>query len=51
MTGAEVPTYFVVAAFLRRAQIVMEKPLEQRPDNFATFGCAPGDPASKNAPS
>ncbi len=44
VTGAEVPSYFVVAAFLRRAQIVMERPLEQRPDNFARFGCGPGDP-------
>lgn len=43
MTGAAVPSYFVVAAFLRRAQILMEKPLEQRPDLFAAFGCAPGD--------
>lgn len=43
MTGAEVPSYFVIAAFLRRAQILMEKPLEQRPDLFQTYGCAPGD--------
>jgi hypothetical protein len=45
LTGAEVPTYFIVSAFLRRAAIVLERPPEQRPDLFNDFGCAPGKPA------
>lgn len=44
ISGAEVPTYFVVTAFLRRAQVVLERRPEERPDFFATYGCAPGDP-------
>lgn len=45
LTGAGVPTYFVVSAFLRRAAIVLDRPPEHRPDLFAEFGCAPGTPA------
>jgi hypothetical protein len=45
LMGDKVPTYFVVSAFLRRAAIVLDRPPEQRPDLFAEFGCAPGQPA------
>lgn len=44
ISGAEVPSYFVVTAFLRRAKVVLERRPEERPDFFATYGCAPGDP-------
>lgn len=44
VSGPEVPSYFVVTAFLRRAKVVLERRLEERPDFFATYGCTPGDP-------
>lgn len=44
LSGADVPSYFVVTAFLRRAKIVLERRPEERPEFFATYGCAPGDP-------
>lgn len=43
MGGPELPSYFVVSAFLRRAALVLERPVGQRPDFFATFGCTLGN--------
>lgn len=42
VSGAEVPSYYVVSAFLRRAGIVFESPADRRPTFFEEYGCAPG---------
>ena len=41
--GPNLPSYFVVSAFLRRAALVLERPIGQRPDFFTTFGCTLGN--------
>ena len=43
MGSPEIPSYYIVSAFLRRAALVLERPVGQRPDFFATFGCALGN--------